>query len=77
MSGNMKKVGKSLLATATLGAFLLIGGVPALHAENRCERRIRHDEISLNKAVRRHGEHSRQADRWRDQLRMDRETCRY
>ncbi|HET9401704.1 MAG TPA: hypothetical protein VFO34_12215 [Candidatus Acidoferrales bacterium] len=77
MSGNMKKVGRSLLATATLGGFLLIGGVPALHAANRCERRVRNDEISLNKAVRRHGENSRQADRWRNQLRIDRDTCRY
>ena len=77
MSGNMKKVCRSLLATATLGGFLLIGGVRALHARDRCERRIRNDEISLNKAVRRHGENSRQAERWRNQLRIDRDACRY
>ena len=76
MSGNIKKAGRSLLATATLGGFLLIG-VSALHAANRCERRILHDEISLNKAVQRHGERRRQAERWRNQLRMDRDTCRY
>jgi len=76
MSGKLRSV-RSLLATATLGGFLLVGGVPAAQAMTRCERRVRNDEVSLNKAVRRHGEHSRQAERWRDQLRIDRDACRW
>lgn len=55
-------------------ALLLFGSVTA-SAEDRCERRIRNAEAQLQQAVRRHGEHSRQAENKRRNLERARESC--
>lgn len=68
-----------ILTAALLGGVLLIGGgVPAQarDRDDRCEQRIRKDEVNLNKAVRKHGERSRQAEKRRQELERDRATCR-
>lgn len=69
---------KTLIGTA-LGAFLLAGAVVPLQArdrDDRCEQRIRKAEANLNKEVRRHGEHSRQAEQRRRELEQARARCR-
>jgi hypothetical protein len=67
----------SMLSAAALGAFLMVSGVPRLHAEDadRCQRRVAHAEHDLHKAIEKHGRHSRQADHERRELRQARERC--
>ncbi len=60
-------------------AGLILSSVP-LHADDaheRCERRIHKAEQKLHEAVRRHGEHSRQARQRREQLEDARRKCGY
>ena len=78
-TGNFKTMfGKGLLFGAL--AFSLLGGmaIPA-HADRddhgRCERDVRNAERNLDNAVRKHGEHSRQAEKRRHQLEELRERC--
>ena len=67
---------------ALLGASLLLGGSVIVQAQGppdrhyRCERRIRQAEINLQRAIERHGEHSRQAGRRRRELEEVRAHCR-
>ena len=67
---------KTTLISLVLSGCLL-GGVVPLHAKRRndCERRIRNAEQSLSKEIRKHGEHSRQADKRRHDLRNVRAQC--
>lgn len=60
---------------ALLGA-LLLGVVPA-QAErvDRCRQRIHKAEANLDVAVRRHGRHSRQAEKRRMELERVRDQC--
>ncbi len=68
---------KNTFVAAVLGAFLIIGGVVVpLHASDQCEQRIRKAESNFNKAVRKHGERSRQAEQRRRDLDRARESCR-
>ncbi len=45
--------------------------------DERCHRQVEKAERNLNKAVRRHGEHSPQAERRRHELEEARERCRH
>lgn len=73
-----KMLGKSLLG-ATLGASLLIAVSTPAHADrdDRCRRDIHKAEEKLEKAVRKHGEHSSQAEERRRQLEEVRSRCHW
>jgi hypothetical protein len=71
---------KTIFAKTTLCALLtisLLAGVstPA-RADDKCMRDIHKAEQNLDKAIHKHGEHSRQAEDRRRQLEEVRERCR-
>jgi hypothetical protein len=71
---------KSGVLAAILAAFFLVGSaVPsrALDRDDKCERQVHKAEANLQKAIRRHGEHSEQAEQKRHQLEEARERCRH
>jgi uncharacterized membrane protein YccC len=71
---------KSGILAAILAAFFVFGSaVPsrAVDRDDKCERRVHQAEENLQKAIRRHGEHSRQAEQRRRQLEEARERCRH
>lgn len=78
----MLQKSKALMAAAMVTLFLA-GTVPmqALDRDHdndrRCEQRIRRAENNLHNAIRRHGEHSRQAEQRRHQLEEAREQCHH
>lgn len=69
-------MGRKLLALAC-GAMLLAGSASPAIAESRrdCERRVPNAEVNLQKAIRRHGERSRQAEQRRRDLERERARC--
>ena len=75
---------KALIAACVVSIFL-VGAVPAraLNADRdhdrdrKCEQRIRKAEFNLDKAIRRHGPGSRQAERRRQELEEARERCHH
>ncbi len=69
-------IGKTLLS-AMLGASLVAGVATPARADrdDRCRHDIRRAEQNLEKAVHRHGERSRQAERRRHELEEVRERC--
>ncbi|HEY6272869.1 MAG TPA: hypothetical protein VIX19_12885 [Terriglobales bacterium] len=72
--------GKSGVLAAILAAMFLMGSavpVRALDRDDKCERRVQKAEDNLQKAIRRHGEHSPQAEQRRHQLEEAREQCRH
>jgi hypothetical protein len=73
--------GKSgVLAATILAALFFMGSAlpsQALDRDDKCERRVHQAEENLQKAIRRHGEHSRQAEQRRHQLEEAREQCRH
>jgi hypothetical protein len=68
----LKKTCSRMLLSAMLGTALLAGAVPALAD---CRHDIERAQINLDKAVRKHGEHSRQAEQRRHELEAVRERC--
>jgi len=66
-----------VLATALAAIFLLGSAVPgqAWDRGDKCRRRIERAEYNLEKAIRRHGERSRQAEQRRRELQEARERC--
>ncbi len=66
---------KTGVLTMLLTGFLLIGSAQPIQAYDRCEVRIRTAERNLERAIRRHGIHSIQAERRRDQLERVRARC--
>ena len=68
---------KSVVAAAVLSVLLLFAAVPPSHADERerCQQRIEKAEARLDQAIRKHGEHSHQADDRRRDLRAERERC--
>jgi len=73
---SLKKVlGKTMLC-AMLGASLLAGVPTTVRADN-CDRDIRKAEQNLEKAVRKHGEHSKQAEQRRRELDEVRRRCHW
>jgi ribulose kinase len=73
-----KMFGKTMLC-AMLGASLLAGVATPARADrdDKCRRDIRKAEQNLEKAVRKHGERSRQAEQRRRQLEEVRERCHW
>jgi hypothetical protein len=72
--------GKYGVLAAILAALFLFGSaapVRALDRDDKCERRIHKAEENLQKAIRKHGEHSRQAEQRRHQLEETREQCHH
>ena len=71
------RVGKTLVAAATLSVLLLFVAVPRSHADDRanCQQRIEQTEARLQQEIREHGEHSPQADNQRRALNEERERC--
>lgn len=66
---------KTLQLVPLLGALLLVGGAARTRSCNNCEQRIHRAENNLRKAIRRHGEHSREAERRRHELEEARRSC--
>lgn len=69
-----------LLALILAVAFVGGSAIPAKaldRDDDRCHRQIEKAERNLDKAVRRHGEHSPQAERRRHELEETRERCHH
>ena len=70
-----------LSIAAFIAVGLLAGTIPAKaydrDDDRKCERRIHKAEENLERAVRRHGEHSRQAEARRHELEEARERCHH
>ncbi|MGC2194895.1 MAG: hypothetical protein WA628_09470 [Terriglobales bacterium] len=71
-----KAFGRTILG-AVLGASLLATAAIPAHADqdDKCRRDIHKAEQNLEKAIRKHGEHSRQAEERRRQFEELRERC--
>jgi hypothetical protein len=65
----------SKAALLALTGFLLLGSAKPVQAYDRCEARIHKAERNLERAIQRHGVHSIQAERRRDQLERARARC--
>ena len=74
---SLKKMIAKTILCAMLGIALLAGLATPARADrdDKCSRDIHKAEENLEKAVRKHGEHSRQADERRHQLEEVRERC--
>ena len=75
----MMQKAKGLIAACVVSLFLA-GAVPvqALARDgHRCEKQIRKAEDNLQRAIRKHGERSRQAERRRHELEEARERCHH
>lgn len=59
-----------------LGVGLMAATATPAHAERRCEREVRKAEEHYRDAVRRHGEHSKQAEHARREVENARARCR-
>ncbi len=69
---------KTFLFVATLGTWLLAGGVALTQAADQrsdCDKRIHNAEEKLKKEVDRHGEHSPQAEKKRHDLEEVKRSC--
>ncbi len=68
---------KRALISLVIGGCLLFGAVP-IKADRRsdCEKKIHKAEKNLDKEIRKHGEHSRQAEKRRHELEEAHEHCR-
>ncbi len=72
MYGSIKK----LMVAGLLACSLLAGSAMAYDRDGgRCEQRIDHAQRNLRKAIRKHGEGSRQARKRREQLESARQSC--
>jgi len=62
-----------------LGAFFALGGATAVRADDwrDCEKKIRHEQRELDRAIARHGYYSRQANEERRELDRLRDRCGY
>jgi hypothetical protein len=67
--------GKWAVATVALAGFLALTGVPKVHADDDCQRRISHADHRLHEAIEHYGYQSRQADEARHELHEERERC--
>ena len=70
---------QGFLAAILAAFFLMCSAIPtqAMDRDEKCERRIHQAEANLEKAIRKHGEHSRQAEQRRRQLEEARERCHH
>ena len=65
---------KAGVPVVALAGALFLAGVQPLRADD-CRKRIEHADHKLHEAIEHHGPESRQADRWRHELREARERC--
>ncbi len=74
---HMKISGKLALVVAGIGGFLLLGGVPQLHAYTRqqCNKYVYRAQKNVGKQIRQHGEGSWQVREARRQLEQTRANC--
>jgi len=74
---SLRKMFAKTMLGAMLGASLLAGmSTPArADRDDKCRHDIRKAEENLDKAVRKHGEHSKQAQQRRRELQAARERC--
>ncbi len=79
----MSQLFRKGMMAVLLGASLIISGsgmtqaqTPADRQHYRCEQRIHRAEVNLERAIRRHGPNSPQAERRRRQLEAVRARCR-
>lgn len=70
-----KAFSKAGVTAMALAGFLLVGSVAPASAYTNCEQRIHKAERNLDRAIARHGVHSEQAERRRDQLERVRARC--
>ena len=76
LTRGIRLFGKTLLATAALGGFLLLAGAPrAVADDDYCRHRLSKADHRLHEAVEDHGWNSRQADHARRVLHEARESC--
>lgn len=72
---------KSQILAAILAAFFMFASAMPSKAldrdDERCQHRVERAERNLDKAVRRHGEHSPQAERRRHELEEARQRCHH
>jgi hypothetical protein len=73
---------KNRIVAGILTACLMLGSFSVMQAEDRgrdrdrkCEQKIEKAENALRNAIRKHGEHSRQAEQKRRKLEETRERC--
>lgn len=69
-----KTLAKAIVLTMLTGS-LLIGSATPMQAYDNCARRIYKAERNLERAIQRHGLHSIEAERRRDQLERARARC--
>jgi len=71
------RLGKTLLAAATLSVLLLFVAVPRSQADDRaqCQQQTQYAEAKLDQAIRQHGPASPEANNWRNGLNATRENC--
>ena len=72
------RLGRTLVAAATLSVLALFVAVPRSHADGRakCQQKIERYEAKLGQAIRQHGERSPQANDWRRALNNERDWDR-
>lgn len=66
---------RTAMPAMLLTGFLLIGSATPLQAYSTCAHRIQRAQQKLEKAIRRHGANSAQAERRRDELARARAQC--
>lgn len=66
---------RTTLLGAVLGGMVLLGGASAAQARDNCENRIRKEQRDLDRAIRKHGFYSRQANEERQELRRAQARC--
>src|SRR5437762_8910538 len=71
---SLKNLALSAVMTTALGTAMLVT-VPQSYADDhaKCQRQIEKEESKLDQAIRKHGEHSRQAEERRRDLNAERE----
>jgi len=73
-----RKLWKTAVAASAVSAVLMLSSPRPTYAEDarvKCEHRIEKAEAKLDDAIRRHGEHSPQAQTRRHDLNAEREHC--
>jgi hypothetical protein len=68
-------LGKWALTALAVAAFTAMAGVPKLHADDDCQRRIAHADHRLHEAIEHYGYQSREAAEARHELHEEREHC--
>jgi hypothetical protein len=72
-----RRFGHAVIATITSFVLLLFVATPRVHADDRdkCQHTIEKAEARLDDAIRKHGDHSHEAEERRKDLNAERERC--